>query len=1190
MPGKRALRPTRWLHLSDLHLGCPEGSLWWEVENDFEQSLRETAEHLGPPDMVLFTGDLAYSGKTEEYDKVDDFLTTLLQWLRESCGNPDPVLLTVPGNHDVAQPSILDEPRFSILDKYGEGDDDAHVKALNVELFRGDELSAGYLEPLLGQYHEWFKRRIVPQLKEKSKDLNVSHIPGDFRADFEFPGTAPLTVVGLNSTWIQYKKGNYEGMLDIPREQFQFALSKDVNRSMLKDLGKNRQALLMMHQPPCWLSKRALSCFHESIYTPERFAACLFGHMHQARSETAAISGGAFRYFYQAPSLFGLEHYGTRRENRAFGYSWGNITEEGEVRVWPLERVIRGGGKGVFIPDTTFETEKDGSYKIGPIKIKDENAKALEMSSIDWNTYLTTLLDRTGYIEIVGIGAGGGREAGAGRYAIEKLYTPLRSRDTLSLESSELEERMLQRSEILGLSDILPKSPRLLIEGQPGSGKTTFLNFIATMLGRDNLNLPCPDGRTWAQHYLGLDTSWKGCVPLFLRLALLVPRLQEADEGLDDRSMILDLIETAYPNCGIKREEWEGTIQQGKAVLLLDGLDEVVDSRIRKRLFSIFRDACREWKDCPVVVTSRPFKTTALRDMGFHHTVIEPFSPDEIQKFTRRWVGALPGFERDGDLTGEAQNYRQRLLDAILDRPMIRRMATNPVMLTCLCVVHWNEKKQLPEGRSRVYQAVVRWLIDARTKRRQEDGFTNEFAEQAFRRLALSMMGPGEDESKKVLIDIEDAALALDPVVSLEYQDLPPNQQRARAREWLRFECLGSGIIEEVGQNRIRFWHLTFQEYLAAVQLNEFAEGSEENEGGEENWWPVIKRHLRDPQWRETVELFPGCLLEQGRRRVDKLLKNVFSLFTDNPDFRTQAGVVGIINRMLQPLVVYKYKPDPGMNDLYQSARDQAMEIFTPKGAMLPINERIEVAEALGQGGDPRLSPEGIELPNIPGMPGLKMGKFPVTVEEYQRFLDARGYEERKYWEEVGWSIKQYERWESPGKWDEQLKTPNRPVVSVSWYEADAYCRWMSEGQNIRIKLPSASEWQAAAKPVKGKYPWGEEEPNEELVNFDSNIGNPTPVGVYPRGVGPGGHMDLAGNVWEWSQDEGTWDSLMDDYLSYIKREKYEGETARALRGGSYWSPAVNLRYSARNWSPAGDRSDSIGFRVLSAPASTVDG
>ncbi len=424
--------------------------------------------------------------------------------------------------------------------------------------------------------------------------------------------------------------------------------------------------------------------------------------------------------------------------------------------------------------------------------------------------------------------------------------------------------------------------------------------------------------------------------------------------------------------------------------------------------------------------------------------------------------------------------------------------------------VHWNEGR-LPEGRSRVYGAVVRWLLAARKKQRKAAGYGDRFAHRALARLALAMMGT--KGGKRTVLDLEDAAVAIDAVAERELPDVDEQERRHRSREWLRFECLGSGLVEEVAGNRVRFWHLTFQEYLAALELAWRGDGEDEAA----DWWPVVSGRLDDAQWRETVELLPGCLFDEGGEgRVDRLLTRVLEMRGDKPGLAEEARVAGIVGRLLQPLSVYGYKVRPEVASAYEEALERSMAIFTVEGAAkVPVEVRIAAAEALGRGGDPRLVSLEENLIEVPGCDGWRLGKYPVTVEEFHRFVEMRGYEERKHWSEEGWLLREGKDWDEPGSWEEQLATPNRPVVLVSWYEAEAYCAWLSEQRSAEVRLPAEAWWEAAATPESGKYPWGEAEPDAERANFLGKVGAPTPVGIYPTGNGRLGHCDLAGNIWE---------------------------------------------------------------------------
>ncbi len=187
------------------------------------------------------------------------------------------------------------------------------------------------------------------------------------------------------------------------------------------------------------------------------------------------------------------------------------------------------------------------------------------------------------------------------------------------------------------------------------------------------------------------------------------------------------------------------------------------------------------------------------------------------------------------------------------------------------------------------------------------------------------------------------------------------------------------------------------------------------------------------------------------------------------------------------------------------------------------------------------------------------IGKFPVTNEQFARFLEANP-KQRK-----------------PGRWnDESFNQPLQPVVGVSWEDAVAYCRWAG------LELPSEAQWEAAARGQdQRRYPWGNAEPTASLANFDGKEGKTTPVGSYPSGAGPYGTLDQAGNVWEWCAD--AWDES-----AYKGREGQLDPVAtsdevagRVLRGGSWFDQAWNLAAAFRLRLGAGNRGRRIGFRCV---------
>lgn len=732
---------------------------------------------------------------------------------------------------------------------------------------------------------------------------------------------------------------------------------------------------------------------------------------------------------------------------------------------------------------------------------KSEEPDTPRFATADWTAYLEGLLRQTSHLEIKGIASGRGRGKEARRVRIEELYTPLKTRRLVARQS--LNALQQPGNERVALSALLPRHRRLLILGQPGAGKTTFTHLLVSMLARDGLGQAHPAGGSWRQHHLGLDGPVQ--LPILLRARDVLTVMTDPNRPrmrYDGREWLLDALDRLAEDnrwATVARDHWRELLQGDGALLLLDGLDELADEELRDRVFAVFEDACEKWR-CRMVVTSRPIATRRLVELGFHPVEIEPFGEEEIRAYLNRWVVALYEVERVSELDAEAEGYRQTLLQAIVAVPGVRLLATNPVMMTCLCVVHRYEGR-LPEGRARVYQAVIRWLLHSKAEARAAAGYSEGFAHKALARLALAMMdGP---EGKQAVIGLEDAVSALEAVLERHFRDLDGEDRRRKARDWLRRECLWSGLLEEGSGGRLQFWHLTFQEFLAAQQL---AWRRDQTDDHELDWWPVVEHRLDDAQWREVVDLLPVCLYDEGgENRADTLLERVLGL-RQAGDLVSEARVAGIVGRVLLPLSLDEvaYEPRPDLARTCVAVREKTLALFTVEGAaQVPWELRLKATEALGQGGDPRFSPGVENWIEVPGS-GVRLGKYPVTVEEYARFVDDGGYEVAAHWSAPGWGVRQEEGWERPDEWEEQLGTRNRPLVGVSWWEAEAYCRWLSALLGEEIRLPTEQEWLAVASPDGRTYPWGEEAPDPERANFakvfGDSWGSPDSGGDVPIG------------------------------------------------------------------------------------------
>ncbi len=197
-------------------------------------------------------------------------------------------------------------------------------------------------------------------------------------------------------------------------------------------------------------------------------------------------------------------------------------------------------------------------------------------------------------------------------------------------------------------------------------------------------------------------------------------------------------------------------------------------------------------------------------------------------------------------------------------------------------------------------------------------------------------------------------------------------------------------------------------------------------------------------------------------------------------------------------------------------------------------------------------------------LPEYWIGKTPVTVAQFAAFVRATGYSADANALRSG--------------------KDNHPVNYVSWLDAQAFCKWASELLKRTVRLPSEAEWEKAARGTDGRtYPWGEAAPDKNRANYGGNIGDTTLVGQYsPQGDSPYGCVDMAGNVWQWTN------SLYKPYPYNANdgRENSSDTGGRVVRGGSFCYNEDNLPCAYRfNNNPA-YRHFYNGFRRLASPIS----
>jgi len=249
------------------------------------------------------------------------------------------------------------------------------------------------------------------------------------------------------------------------------------------------------------------------------------------------------------------------------------------------------------------------------------------------------------------------------------------------------------------------------------------------------------------------------------------------------------------------------------------------------------------------------------------------------------------------------------------------------------------------------------------------------------------------------------------------------------------------------------------------------------------------------------------------------------------------------------PTVQSRLLTDPVAGQRWQDPTDGAVYLYVPGGSFMMGSTAAEAVS-------PREAPE-----HEVTVAGFWLGETEVTNAQYGRCVAAGDC-----------TPPENAQWDDPAYAD-------HPVSHVSWGQANDYATWASG------RLPTEAEWERTCRGDDARtYPWGNDEPDETRSNYNNIIGATTPVGSYPAGQGAYGHLDLSGNLWEWTS------SLETDYPydATDGREAMTGDEPRAVRGGSFYYTSYQIRCAARTGFTPTAANEHIGFRIaLDLPLQT---
>ncbi|HXT64853.1 MAG TPA: NACHT domain-containing protein [Pyrinomonadaceae bacterium] len=526
---------------------------------------------------------------------------------------------------------------------------------------------------------------------------------------------------------------------------------------------------------------------------------------------------------------------------------------------------------------------------------------------------------------------------------LSEIYVRLR---VIFDEDSQTATDEIQDASAIDIQTALLRFAKLVIVGDPGSGKSTFLKYVALMIARANLT----NNPGLALEKLCIEEPLP--IPIFISCWDLSDFLKTKNEI--SLEILLEFLSQrlASAEFELSTTSLQTLLNDGNCCLLFDGLDEVPTDAGRAAVSRLLEECLKRYPKNRFVVTSRvrAYTGDTILKGGFARCDIQPFNALDRAQFLTNWVSllfkTLP--EHVAIENSDANREFSSITEGIEKNDRIRSLAVNPLLLTVIAIVHWN-RKRLPEQRVDLYSECVDVLLGQRkeaehTQLSRKIGFLDERDEEnrieerawirkRFGEIALHILSAqgNRDEASKA-----DIVKLLMPRFAGRGSGENQDSAELRATIFLERQELRSGLLVSRREHTYRFVHLTFQEYLAAWHLS-----NQESVQA----FSLIEPRLRHQRWFETLQLLGGEWAKQSDEKLDSYVQWLLS--HQGNSVRERAPVVALCANIV--------KDTNGVTEMtpltkrrFKKAVEATLDAFRPNSGIPALNQ-LEILEALGQ-------------------------------------------------------------------------------------------------------------------------------------------------------------------------------------------------------------------------------------------------
>ncbi|MEM7714848.1 MAG: tetratricopeptide repeat protein, partial [Cyanobacteria bacterium P01_A01_bin.68] len=467
----------------------------------------------------------------------------------------------------------------------------------------------------------------------------------------------------------------------------------------------------------------------------------------------------------------------------------------------------------------------------------------------------------------------------------------------------------------IALSQAVRENSYSVILGAPGAGKTTLLRYLALHFAKTKR-----DNRETVIVGEDKEELGKTLLPVFFRIADFAEQLEQQPD-----LTLFEYLRQFYRQweAHFQTEEEMGTeeelaeflllkMRQGQCLMLLDGLDEVFDQESRKQIVKLINKFVDEFPNNKFVITSRiaGYREVQLSSR-FAEFTIEDMDSEQVELFLSRWCYTVEKSQQP-DASEEQWQKRgneqvQDISQAVKSNEGVKRLTTNPLLLTILALIHRNGDR-LPNRRVKLYELAVQTLTeDWQLSKKLPDAPRVVLKETEVVELLAPLAYWMHEEKPSGVVSQQEVEENLAQKLAELNDDEPESESVLQAvGEFLRKVRETTGLFVERTPGFYGFMHLTFEEYFAARYIADNDQG---------DILQLIQKHIHEPRWDEPILLALGYYGVHFPKQVKKLIEKLFKNLEDYEP-TLQHGEIQIKNSSSEEqTIIYLKAEDKSEND-----------------------------------------------------------------------------------------------------------------------------------------------------------------------------------------------------------------------------------------------------------------------------------